>query len=169
MNFYFRKTLHSCECHHVIINPWSPFCVTTDWILNWNGLLTFSKFKNTWSKRNRLMSACSLCAGWYKSILYADALSPFSKRIVRLQLLMCSYQRPWKINKQLEYLFIYLQRIIRHYEIEEKEKVYQVKYFSSCVLKLYYIPSSEILEFPSVTNFDIITSDDINFHFHFQP
>ena len=31
----------------------------------------------------------------------------------------------------------------------------------------YYIPSSEILEFPSVINFDIITSDDINFHFHF--
>ena len=34
---------------------------------------------------------------------------------------------------------------------------------------LYYIPSSEILEFPSVINFDIITSDDINFHFHFLP
>ena len=33
----------------------------------------------------------------------------------------------------------------------------------------YYIPSSEILEFPSVMNFDIITSDDINFHFHFLP
>ena len=30
-----------------------------------------------------------------------------------------------------------------------------------------YIPSSEILEFPSVINFDIITSGDINFHFHF--
>ena len=28
---------------------------------------------------------------------------------------------------------------------------------------------SEILEFPSVINFDIITSDDINFHFHFLP
>ena len=34
---------------------------------------------------------------------------------------------------------------------------------------VYYIPSSEILEFPSVINFDIITSDDINFHFHFLP
>ena len=32
----------------------------------------------------------------------------------------------------------------------------------------YYIPSGEILEFPSVINFNIITSDDINFHFHFQ-
>ena len=31
------------------------------------------------------------------------------------------------------------------------------------------IPSSEILEFPSVINFDIIISDDINFHFHFLP
>ena len=31
----------------------------------------------------------------------------------------------------------------------------------------YDIPSSEILEFPGVINFDIITSDDINFHFHF--
>ena len=29
----------------------------------------------------------------------------------------------------------------------------------------YYIRSSEILEFPSVINFDIITSDDIKFHF----
>ena len=29
----------------------------------------------------------------------------------------------------------------------------------------YYKPSSEILEFPSVINFDIITSDNINFHF----
>ena len=34
---------------------------------------------------------------------------------------------------------------------------------------VYYIPSSEILEFPSLINFDIITSDDINFHFHFLP
>ena len=34
---------------------------------------------------------------------------------------------------------------------------------------IYYIPSSEIQEFPSVINFDIITSDDINFHFHFLP
>ena len=33
----------------------------------------------------------------------------------------------------------------------------------------YYIPRSEILEFSSVINFDIITSDDINFHFHFLP
>ena len=33
----------------------------------------------------------------------------------------------------------------------------------------YYIPSSQILEFPSVINFHIITSDDINFHFHFLP
>ena len=32
---------------------------------------------------------------------------------------------------------------------------------------IYDIPSSEILEFPSVINFDIITSDNINFHFHF--
>ena len=31
-------------------------------------------------------------------------------------------------------------------------------------INIYYIPSSEILEFPSVINFDIITSDDINFH-----
>ena len=31
-------------------------------------------------------------------------------------------------------------------------------------IHFYYIPSSEILEFPSVINFDIITSDDINFH-----
>ena len=37
------------------------------------------------------------------------------------------------------------------------------------LISLYYIPSREILEFPSVTNFDIITSDDINFHFHFLP
>ena len=34
---------------------------------------------------------------------------------------------------------------------------------------VYYIPSSEILEFPIVINFDIITSDDINFNFHFLP
>ena len=40
---------------------------------------------------------------------------------------------------------------------EELEKV--------CVIRFYYIPSSEILEFPSVINFDIITSDDINFRF----
>ena len=33
----------------------------------------------------------------------------------------------------------------------------------------YYIPSSEIQEFPSVMNFDTIASDDINFHFHFLP
>ena len=33
----------------------------------------------------------------------------------------------------------------------------------------YYILSCEILEFPSVINFDIITSDDINFYFHFLP
>ena len=32
-------------------------------------------------------------------------------------------------------------------------------------IDVYYIPSSEILEFPSVINFDIIYSDDINFHF----
>ena len=31
---------------------------------------------------------------------------------------------------------------------------------------VYYISSSEIVEFPSVINSDIITSDDINFHFH---
>ena len=37
------------------------------------------------------------------------------------------------------------------------------------VTSIYYIPSREILEFPSVINFDIITSDDINFHFHFLP
>ena len=35
------------------------------------------------------------------------------------------------------------------------------------VFRYYYIPSSEIHEFPCVVNFDIITSDDINFHFHF--
>ena len=33
----------------------------------------------------------------------------------------------------------------------------------------YYIPNSEILEFPSVINFDIVTSDDINFYLHFLP
>ena len=33
----------------------------------------------------------------------------------------------------------------------------------------YYTLNSEILEFPSVINFDIITSDDINFDFHFLP
>ena len=38
-----------------------------------------------------------------------------------------------------------------------------------CVSCLYYIPSSEILEFPSVINFDIITNDNINIHFHFLP
>ena len=37
------------------------------------------------------------------------------------------------------------------------------------LLRFYYMPSSEILEFPSVINFDIITSDDINFYFHFLP
>ena len=36
-------------------------------------------------------------------------------------------------------------------------------------IHIYYIPSGEILEFPSVINFDIITSDDINFHFLFLP
>ena len=36
-------------------------------------------------------------------------------------------------------------------------------------ISIYFIPSSEILEFPSVINFDIITSDDIKFHFHFLP
>ena len=35
--------------------------------------------------------------------------------------------------------------------------------------RCYYIPSSEILEIPCVINFDIITSDDSNFHFHFLP
>ena len=35
--------------------------------------------------------------------------------------------------------------------------------------ELHYIPSSEILEFPSVIEFDIITGEDINFHFHFLP
>ena len=34
---------------------------------------------------------------------------------------------------------------------------------------IYYTPNSEILEFPSVINFDIITSDDIDFHCHFLP
>ena len=34
---------------------------------------------------------------------------------------------------------------------------------------IHYIPSSEILEFSSVINVDIITSDDINFPFHFLP
>ena len=29
------------------------------------------------------------------------------------------------------------------------------------------IPSSEILQFPGVINFDIISSEDVNFHFHF--
>ena len=33
----------------------------------------------------------------------------------------------------------------------------------------HYIPSSEILEFPSVINFDIITCDDINFHLKSLP
>ena len=41
------------------------------------------------------------------------------------------------------------------------KKVHSVNYL------FYYIPCSEILQFPSVINFDIITSDDINFHFHF--
>ena len=41
--------------------------------------------------------------------------------------------------------------------------------FDYNVSLFYYIPSSEILEFPSVINFDIITSDDINFYFHFLP
>ena len=41
-------------------------------------------------------------------------------------------------------------------------------YFSINIINIYYIPSSEILEFPSVIDFDI-TSDDINFHFHFLP
>ena len=40
---------------------------------------------------------------------------------------------------------------------------------SDATTLLYHIPSSEILEFPGVINFDIITSDDINFHFHFLP
>ena len=31
--------------------------------------------------------------------------------------------------------------------------------------RFYYIPSSEILEFPIAIYFDLITSDDINFHF----
>ena len=35
----------------------------------------------------------------------------------------------------------------------------------SYTMHVHYIPSSEILEFPSVINFDIITSDNINFHF----
>ena len=39
--------------------------------------------------------------------------------------------------------------------------------FNKCFI--YYIPSSKILKFPSVINFDIITRDDINFHFHFLP
>ena len=38
----------------------------------------------------------------------------------------------------------------------------------ACIKGVYYIPSSEILEFPRVINFDI-TSDDINFYFHFLP
>ena len=48
-------------------------------------------------------------------------------------------------------------------------------FVDECVVRMtsikaiYYIPSSEILEFPSVINFDIITTDDINFHFHFLP
>ena len=31
------------------------------------------------------------------------------------------------------------------------------------------IPSREILEFPKVMNFDIITIENINLHFHFLP
>ena len=37
------------------------------------------------------------------------------------------------------------------------------------IINIYYIPSPEILEFPNEINFDIITSDDINFHFQFLP
>ena len=37
-----------------------------------------------------------------------------------------------------------------------------INYYNNLV---YYIPRSEILEFSSVINFDIITSDDTNFHF----
>ena len=43
--------------------------------------------------------------------------------------------------------------------------VCDVTLFSWYAFVFYYIPSSEILEFPSVINFEIITSDDINFHF----
>ena len=40
---------------------------------------------------------------------------------------------------------------------------------SKSIILIYYIPSSEILEFPNVMNFYIVASDDINFHFHFLP
>ena len=35
------------------------------------------------------------------------------------------------------------------------------------VIKWFLLYRSEILEFPSLIKFDIITSDDFNFHFHF--
>ena len=45
-------------------------------------------------------------------------------------------------------------------------RVKMVKYRQFGLINgFYYIPSSEILEFPSEKKIDIITSDDINFHF----
>ena len=64
--------------------------------------------------------------------------------------------------------------------IKKKKRIYSkitvappLSYFDTFLL-LYspmtaYISGSEILEFSSVINFDIITSGDINFHFHFLP
>ena len=42
-------------------------------------------------------------------------------------------------------------------------------FLSFASMVIYYIPGSEIMEFPSVINFDIITNNDIDFQFHFLP
>ena len=52
---------------------------------------------------------------------------------------------------------------------KELSFIYFVVWEKVASILFYYIPSSEILEFPSEINFDIISSNDINFHFHFLP
>ena len=62
------------------------------------------------------------------------------------------------------YIFFFLHSVFKDlkcFTISEGKKKFEKH--------IYHIPSSEILEFPSVINFDIITSDHINFHFHFLP
>ena len=52
---------------------------------------------------------------------------------------------------------------------KEKKYIWRIFVFFGEKSKFIIYFISEILEFPSVIKFDIITSDDINFHFHFLP
>ena len=72
----------------------------------------------------------------------------------------CNTGNRFTYKRQLQMRFICVSLFIPYTTLSMLVK--------SCLsIFFYYIPSSEILEFNSVINFDIITSDDINFHFHF--